>query len=96
MRPLVSEPCQITWFSYFTKDVTEKQYVSEPCRTTWFSYPPRAALAISSRFRSVPNHLALLRGRCRPPSGSFFRAVPNHLDLLHFAKVRSELGVSEP
>ena len=37
MRPLISEPCQITWFSYFTKDVTEKQYVSEPCRTTWFS-----------------------------------------------------------
>ena len=34
----VSEPCQITWFSYRPVEDTDHEPVSELCQTTWFSY----------------------------------------------------------
>ena len=34
----VSQPCQITWFSYPGRGREVAQAVSEPCQITWFSY----------------------------------------------------------
>ena len=47
-------------------------------------------------FRAVSDYLVLLRLGGQTNASLGFRAVPDHLDLLHFAKVRSELGVSQP
>ena len=52
---MVSEPCQITWFSYTRIELTVGGLVSEPCQITWFSYlraPTLDGKVFQSRARS--------------------------------------------
>ena len=40
----VSQPCQITWFSYLPTAYSPNVPVSESCQITWFSYKPLAVI----------------------------------------------------
>ena len=51
MTNMVSEPCQITWFSYEGGAALHQAAFSEPCQTTWISCTSRR-YAPSSVFQS--------------------------------------------
>ena len=93
---MVSEPCQITWFSYINTRRQSFNVVSEPCQITWFSYRMRAPALRRNNFRAVPNHLVLLR--CAGLSRLLvrFRTVLNHLDFFTALKASKSFPLSKP